>query len=95
MEEVFRRQQLVAKCRAHEDKQCLTGPVFRDCQSHDARRQPHHVELPQFHALEVIAGGTRGVKFALNFFQVEQSNDVQSLQTRLFAITLGHWQQTS
>ena len=45
MEEVFKRQQLVANCLAHEDKHCLTVHRFRDFQGHDARRQLHHVEL--------------------------------------------------
>ena len=73
IEEVIRGQQLLANCLAHEDKHCLTVLQFSDCQGHDARRQPHHVELPQFHFLEVIAGGTCSVKFVLKFIVVEQS----------------------
>ena len=67
MEEVIRGRQQVATCLAHEDKHCLTLFHFRDCQGHDARRKPHHVELLQLHVPAVIAGGTRSVKFVLKF----------------------------
>ena len=53
----------------HEDKHRPTVRHFRDCQGRDARRQLHHVELPQVHVLEVIVGGTRSVKFVLKFFR--------------------------
>ena len=73
MEEVVRLKKLVANCLAHEDKRCLAAHHFRNCQDHDARRQPHLVELHQVHFLEVIAGGTRHVKFVLKFLGVEHS----------------------
>ena len=66
-EEVIIGQHLVATCLVREDKHRLTVRHFRDCQGRDARRQLHHVELPQFHVLEGIVGGTSSVKFVLKF----------------------------
>ena len=40
---MIRGLQVVADCQAHEDKHCLTVLNSRDCQSHDARRQPQHI----------------------------------------------------
>ena len=102
-EEVIRRQQPVAKCLAHEDKHCLTVHHFRDCEGHDARREPHHVELPQFHFLEVIEGGTRSVNFALKFFGVGQSQlglflsdfTCKHCKHDCSQSPLSHWQVTS
>ena len=62
-----------AKCLAHEDNQFLTWLHFRDCKGHDARQQPRHVEPPQFHFLDVLAGDTPSVKFVLKLFGVERS----------------------
>ena len=70
---MIRGQQQVASCLAHEHKHCLTVLHFRNCQGHDARRQPNQVEIPQFHFLELIAACTRSVKFVLTFLGVEQS----------------------
>ena len=56
IEEVIKGQHLVATCLVREDKHRLTVRHFRDCQGRDAKRQLHHVELPQFHVLEVIVG---------------------------------------
>ena len=73
MTQVVRGQETVAHCLAHEDKHCLAGCPCERPSSHEARRQPHQVEIHQFHAFDVVAGGTRTVEFVLEFFGVGPS----------------------